>query len=57
VGKEKNVVEKGVMSMMVLTKYLRYTLPSLAVHYRQNAPRVRRFVENQIMPRIENHRK
>jgi hypothetical protein len=57
VGKEKNVVEKGAMSMMVLTKYLRYTLPSLWVHYRQNAPRVRRFVENQIIPRTENRRK
>jgi hypothetical protein len=47
-GKEKNLMDKGVMSMVVLTKYLRYTIPSLSVHFRQNAPRVRRFMERRI---------
>ena len=48
VGREKNTVDKGVMGMMVLSRYLRYTVPSLAVHFRQNAPRIRRFMERQI---------
>jgi hypothetical protein len=56
VGAERNVVDKGMMSMMVLSKHLRYTIPSLAVHYRQNAPRVRRFVGSQITLRKDNRR-
>ncbi|MDD1679710.1 MAG: PHP domain-containing protein [Methanomicrobiales archaeon] len=50
VGMERNMVDNSVMSMMALTKHLRYTVPSLATHYRQNAPRVRRFVEDRIHP-------
>ncbi len=57
VGKERNLMDKGVMSMMVLSKHLRYTLPSLGVHYRQNVPRVRRFVEGRIPPRSGKSRK
>jgi hypothetical protein len=57
VGSERNAVDKGVMSMMVLSKHLRYTLPSLAVHYRQNVPRVRRFVQNTFTHRADNRNK
>lgn len=44
VGKEKTNVQKTVMGSVVMTKYVRYTLPSLRVHYEQNAPRARRFL-------------
>lgn len=57
IGAEGNVMNKGIMSMMVLTKHLKYTIPSLAVHFHQNAPRVRKFVENQFVLRTENRRK
>jgi hypothetical protein len=57
VGSERNVVDKGMMGMMVLTKYLRYTIPSLAVHYHQNAPRFRRFVETRIGARTKTRGK
>lgn len=42
VGKEKTNVQKTVMGSVVMTKYIRYTVPSLRIHYEQNAPRVRR---------------
>jgi predicted metal-dependent phosphoesterase TrpH len=44
VGREKTNVQKTVMGSVVMTKYIRYTLPSLRVHYEQNAPRARRFL-------------
>ncbi len=43
-GKEKTNVQKTIMGSVVMTKYIRYTLPSLRVHYEQNAPRARRFI-------------
>jgi hypothetical protein len=43
IGQEKNVLEKGLTGTAVLTRFLPYTLPSLAIHYEQNAPRVTRF--------------
>lgn len=43
IGAEKNILEKGMMGGIVLTKYIRYTVPSLQVHYEQNMPRVERF--------------
>jgi len=42
---EKNLLEKSMMGSIVLTKYIRYTIPSLQVHYEQNMPRVGRFLE------------
>lgn len=42
VGKEKTNMQKTVMGSVVMTKYIRYTVPSLRIHYEQNAPRVRR---------------
>lgn len=44
-GREKNLIEKGVMASAMLPQYLPYTLPSLAVHYRQNIPRVSHFID------------
>jgi predicted metal-dependent phosphoesterase TrpH len=43
-GREKTNVQKTIMGSVVMTKYIRYTLPSLRVHYEQNAPRARRFL-------------
>ncbi len=51
VGAERNMLDKGVMSMLVLSRHFRYTFPSLAVHYRQNVPRVRKFVQSRISSR------
>jgi hypothetical protein len=42
---EKNLLEKSMMGSIVLTKYIRYTIPSLQVHYELNMPRVGRFLE------------
>lgn len=42
VGKEKNIFKKSVMATIVLTKYFKYTIPSLRIHYEQNMPRVKR---------------
>jgi predicted metal-dependent phosphoesterase TrpH len=44
IGKEKGPVGKGVMGTVVATKYLKYLIPSLRIHYEQNAPRLRRFI-------------
>lgn len=43
-GQEKHILGKCVMGPVVLLKYVRYTAPSLRIHYEQNAPRVRRFL-------------
>ncbi|MCA9704039.1 MAG: PHP domain-containing protein [Methanolinea sp.] len=43
IGKELRLLEKGFAGTVVLTKYVRYTLPTLAIHYEQNMPRARRF--------------
>ncbi|KAF1078076.1 PHP-associated domain-containing protein [Methanogenium sp. MK-MG] len=45
-GREKNLMEKCVMASAMLPQYLPYTWPSLQVHYRQNLPRIRHFIEN-----------
>lgn len=44
VGREKNLIDKGLTAALLMTRYVPYTVPSLAVHYRQNIPRVQRFV-------------
>lgn len=44
VGREKGLVDKGLTAALLMTRYVPYTLPSLGVHVRQNAPRVRRFI-------------
>lgn len=45
VGKEKGPLQKGVMGTVVAAKYLRYTVPSLQIHYEQNAPRIRHYLD------------
>jgi histidinol phosphatase-like PHP family hydrolase len=45
IGAEKNLLEKSMMGGIVLTKYIRYTIPSLHVHYEQNMPRIGRFLK------------
>jgi len=44
VGREKNLLDKSVTAVLLMTRYVPYTVPSIAVHYQQNMPRVRRFV-------------
>jgi predicted metal-dependent phosphoesterase TrpH len=44
IGKEKNILEKGLMGTALIARYIPYTLPSLAIHYEQNIPRVKRFL-------------
>jgi hypothetical protein len=44
IGKEKNILEKGLMGTALIARYIPYTLPSLAIHYEQNMPRVKRFL-------------
>lgn len=44
-GREKKLVEKCVMASAMLPQYLPYTWPSLQVHYRQNIPRIRHFID------------
>ena len=44
VGREKNLLDKSLTAALLMTRYVPYTVPSIAVHYRQNMPRVRRFV-------------
>lgn len=44
VGLEKNPLAKGATGSLLLARFAPYTIPSLKVHYRQNAPRLKRFV-------------
>jgi histidinol phosphatase-like PHP family hydrolase len=41
IGDEKGTLEKIATGLTVMSKHSRYFLPSMAIHYRQNAPRVR----------------
>jgi predicted metal-dependent phosphoesterase TrpH len=41
IGREKGPLRKGLMGTVVATRYLKYLVPSLQVHYEQNAPRIR----------------
>jgi predicted metal-dependent phosphoesterase TrpH len=43
IGIEKTLLARGVMGSVVLARFIPYTFPSLAVHYRQNIPRAHRF--------------
>jgi len=40
VGKEKGALLKGATGTALMSKYVRYTVPSLRIHYEQNAPRI-----------------
>ncbi len=48
IGQEKSLFGKGIMGSLVLTKYLKYTIPSLAIHYEQNVPRIKNFVKKSL---------
>ena len=39
VGKEKGALAKGATGTALMSKYLKYAVPSLMIHYEQNAPR------------------
>ena len=45
IGQEKGALQKGMMGAVVASKYVRYTLPSLRIHYEQNAPRIVRYLQ------------
>lgn len=40
VGKEKGALLKGATGTALMTKYVRYAVPSLRIHYEQNIPRL-----------------
>lgn len=42
IGKEKSLAGKSLMGALVAPRYLPYLLPSLAIHYEQNIPRIQR---------------
>jgi predicted metal-dependent phosphoesterase TrpH len=44
VGHEKNLIDKGLTAALLMTRYVPYTGSSLVVHYRQNLPRIQRFL-------------
>jgi predicted metal-dependent phosphoesterase TrpH len=44
VGKENSLVGKGLMGALIAPRYVPYLLPSLAIHYEQNIPRLRRYL-------------
>ncbi len=48
IGQEKSLFGKGIMGSLVMTKYLKYTIPSLAIHYEQNVPRIKKFMKNSL---------
>jgi predicted metal-dependent phosphoesterase TrpH len=45
IGAEKSLLAKGMMGSLVLTRYIKYAIPSLQVHYEQNIPRIGRFLK------------
>jgi len=44
IGREKNLVGKGLMGALIAPRYVPYLFPSLAIHYEQNIPRILRFI-------------
>jgi PHP domain len=53
VGHEKGTLEKFATGMVVMTKHSRYFLPAMAIHYRQNAPRLRHYIHH-LHDKVEN---
>lgn len=45
VGREKSLFGKGLMGVLIAPGYIPYFFPSLAIHYEQNIPRLRRFIQ------------
>lgn len=44
VGRETSSIDKGLTAALMMTRYAPYARSSMAVHYRQNMPRVKRFL-------------
>jgi predicted metal-dependent phosphoesterase TrpH len=44
IGYEKGRLKKTASGIVIITKHSRYFLPSMAIHYRQNAPRVKHYI-------------
>jgi hypothetical protein len=44
IGKEKSLFGKSLMGALIAPRYFPYLFPSLAIHYEQNIPRLRRFL-------------
>ncbi|MDD1709526.1 MAG: PHP domain-containing protein [Methanoregulaceae archaeon] len=44
IGKEKSLIDKGLMGALITPRYLPYLIPSIAIHYEQNIPRLKRFL-------------
>ena len=47
VGRETSAIDKILTAALMMTRYAPYTGSSMAVHYRQNMPRVKRFLAGQ----------
>ncbi len=47
VGREKNILDKLATATLLMTRFIPYLVPSLVVHYRQNMPRLRRFIRRE----------
>jgi predicted metal-dependent phosphoesterase TrpH len=47
VGRETSALDKALTAAMMVTRYVPHARSSMAVHYRQNMPRVRRFLRGQ----------
>ena len=41
IGREKGALAKGATGTALMSKYVKYTVPSLQIHYEQNVPRLR----------------
>jgi len=43
IGKERNLMEKSLMGALIAPRYLPFLIPSIAIHYEQNVPRIKKF--------------
>lgn len=50
VGRETSSLDKSLTAALMMTRYAPFAGSSMAVHYRQNMPRVRRFLRGQAPP-------
>ncbi len=46
IGYEKGTLQKIATGFAVMSKHSRYFFPSMAIHYRQNAPRLRHYIHH-----------
>ncbi|HPW11390.1 MAG TPA: histidinol phosphatase, partial [Methanoregulaceae archaeon] len=43
IGRERNLMEKSLMGALIAPRYLPFLIPSIAIHYEQNVPRIKKF--------------